>query len=291
MRRIGRWLVVAAAVLALGAVGIVVWGSTPAGPMPEAQAALASDGRVQVETQPWLVFTPAGAAPTTGLVLYPGGRVDPRAYAPAARAIAARGYRVVIVPMPLNLAVLAPDRAAEVIAAYPEIHHWAVGGHSLGGAMAAHFARAHPGAVEALLLWASYPAASDDLSQRRLAVTSVSASLDGLATPEKIAASRPWLPPGTRWVSVAGGDHAQFGWYGPQSGDHPADISREDQQAQIVAASLDLLAGLEAGGLPRASLTVLNACGHLPQEDCPEAFLAAVEAVIRRLPGATLGET
>ena len=55
------------------------------------------------------------------------------------------------------------DRAQEVIAAYPEIQHWAVGGHSLGGAMAARFVYQHPGAIQGLALWAAYPASSDDL--------------------------------------------------------------------------------------------------------------------------------
>jgi len=39
----------------------------------------------------------------------------------------------------------------------------------------------------------------------------------------------------TQWVAIDGGDHAQFGWYGPQDGDQPATISREAQQAQVLA--------------------------------------------------------
>jgi pimeloyl-ACP methyl ester carboxylesterase len=118
--------------------------------MPEALAALESDAGVLVETAPWLVFRPANQDPSIGLILYPGGRVDPRAYAPTARALAEEGYLVVIVPMPLNLAVLAPGRAAEVMAAFPGIKSWAIGGHSLGGAMAANFAHSNPGAVRGL---------------------------------------------------------------------------------------------------------------------------------------------
>lgn len=240
------WLFPLLVLLALG--GSVLWAGTPAGPMPEALAALQSDAEVQVETEPWLVFRPRAGSPTVGLVLYPGGRVDPRSYAPAARALAGQGYLVVIVPMPLNLAVFAPDRAAEVMAALPEIGAWAVGGHSLGGAMAARFAYRHPEAVHGLLLWAAYPASSDDLSGRPLAVTSVYATHDGLATVTKIAASRPLLPGTTRWVPIQGGNHAQFGWYGPQSGDGTATISREEQQRQIVSAAAELLSSLAAPG-------------------------------------------
>jgi dienelactone hydrolase len=167
--------------------------------------------------------------------------VDPRAYAPEANMIAARGYLVVIVPMPLNLAVFNPNAAADIIAAYPGIQTWAVGGHSLGGAMAANFVYTHPDSVQGLILWASYPASNNNLSQYRIRVTSISATLDGLSTPEKIAASKLILPADTTWVVITGGDHAGFGWYGPQSGDNPATITREDQQAQIVEATLALL--------------------------------------------------
>jgi len=209
--------------------------------MPEALAALQPDGLVDVQTEPWLVFRPAGDDPTTGLILYPGARVDPRAYAPAARSLAEQGFLVVIVPMPLNLAFFAPDRALEVMQAFPGIDQWAVGGHSLGGAMSARFAYQNPTETQGLVLWAAYPAASDDLSGRDLAVTSVYGTLDGLATGEKIDASRPLLPPGTTWAAIEGGNHAQFGWYGPQGGDNPATISRGEQQAQIVAATQELL--------------------------------------------------
>ncbi len=151
--------------LIVGAAGFILWAETPAGAMPEAQAALQSEGDVRVEMDGrWIVFTPADSEPTTGLIFYPGGRVDPRAYAPAARQIAAEGYLVAIVPMPLNLAVFGADAAADVMKAYPEIQNWAIGGHSLGGAMAASFAKDHSDEISGLALWAAYPASSDDLS-------------------------------------------------------------------------------------------------------------------------------
>jgi hypothetical protein len=238
------WWILLLVVPLLAAGGFVIWASGASAPMPEALAALRSDSQVTVDTGPWLIFRPVAPLTTIGLIFYPGGKVDYRAYAPAMRAIAAQGYTTVIVPMPLNLAVFAPDRAADVIAALPEIRHWAVGGHSLGGSMAAHFAFAHPAAVQGLVLWASYPASNENLSAQNLAVVSISGTLDGLATPDKIAASRPLLPAATRWVPIAGGDHAQFGWYGPQAGDNPATISREEQQQQVETATLELLKSL-----------------------------------------------
>lgn len=241
-----RWwaLLLVLAVLVLAAGGFVLWAEMTPNPMPQALSALQSEGQVEVTTDRWFVYRPANEDPEAGLIFYPGGRVDPRSYAPAARAIAADGYVVVVVPMPLNLAILGADKAAEVITAFPEVDHWGVGGHSLGGAMAARFAYSHPSLVDGLALWAAYPDASNDLSGSELAVTSIYGTLDGLATEEKIAASRSLLPLHTRWVAIEGGNHAQFGWYGPQAGDNPAAISREEQQEQIIDATVELLARL-----------------------------------------------
>lgn len=230
--------------LALIAVGFVVWASIAAQPMPEATAALRSGDKVTVSAQPWYVFRPAQGTPRAGLVIYPGARVDARAYAPQASRMAQDGYLVAIVQAPLNLAFFGTDRAAEVIAASPDVKMWAVGGHSLGGVAAASYARNHQDRVRGIVFWASYPQDADDLSASGLEVTSIYGTRDGLATPAKIDASRRLLPSRTQWVAIEGGNHAQFGWYGPQDGDNPATISREQQQARIVEATEALLARL-----------------------------------------------
>ncbi len=231
--------------LFLVGVGFVVWASTPLGPADAALAALASDETVTVLQDRWITFEPATDA-TTGLVLYPGGRVDPRSYAPLARAIAARGHLVVIVPMPLNLAVFAPGRATDAITAHPAITIWAVGGHSLGGAMAARYAYLDIGTIDGLVLWAAYPASTDDLSNRQhLAALSVHATLDGLINAQERLGSKALLPAHTCWVPIEGGNHAQFGDYGAQRGDYPAAIPQAEQHAAIVDATASFLARLE----------------------------------------------
>jgi Alpha/beta hydrolase family len=238
-------LLVFGLLVVVAAAGFVLWGSNPLPAMPDVNSTLSSNAQVTVTTNRWLVFSPAVVQPVTGFIIYPGGHVDDRAYTPVAHQIAAQGFLVVIVPMPLSLAVLDAGAAADVIAVYPQIQHWVVGGHSLGGAMAAHFVKTHPGVVDGLVLWASYPASSDDLSVSKLRVVSISASLDGLATGEKIDASRALLPTDATWVVIQGGNHAQFGWYGDQPGDNIAAISRQDQQAQIVQATVALLESIK----------------------------------------------
>ena len=235
-------LLVLAGLLLAGMAGFLVWANTPLGPSPEALAAMQSSSEGSVSQESWLVFSPTHQPhQKVGLVLYPGGRVDPRAYAPVAHAIAAAGYLVVIAPMPLNLAVFNPNAASEILSAYPEIEAWAIGGHSLGGAMAARYAYQNPEAVQGLVLWAAYPASTDDLSGSPLAVTSIYGSLDGVADLQAVTGAGALLPADTSWTRIEGGNHAQFGWYGAQPADNPASISAGEQQAQIVAATLALL--------------------------------------------------
>ena len=240
MSKLRIFLLILGLVVLLALGGFVIWAETPLGPMPEAVAALESDGRVAVQTEPWLTFTPLDAPPTEAIIIYPGGRVDARSYAPVARAFAEEeGLLAVIVPMPLNLAVFGVNAAQEVIDANPAIDRWIIGGHSLGGAMASTFAA--EGNVDALTLWASYPA-NDSLAARTdLPIISLYGTNDGVATPADIEASRPNLPPNTIFAPIEGGNHAQFGWYGDQPGDGVATISRETQQAQVVRETAVLL--------------------------------------------------
>jgi predicted esterase len=224
----------------------VIWGSTPARPDTLALQELESNDVVNVEKgQFWLQFSPTNRDPISGFIFYPGGRVDYRAYAPLMRAIAERGYEVALVKMPLNLAVLGANRADAVIDANPEIPVWYIGGHSLGGAMAAAYVYNNPVSVQGLVLWAAYPAESNDLSQSGFPVLSIYAERDGLATPEKIQASIPLLPKDTMWVEIKGGNHAQFGSYGPQDGDFDASISAEEQHQLVVDATLNFLSRMQ----------------------------------------------
>lgn len=247
-KHITVWIRILQTILSLLVVlvlAFVFWGSTPAKPMPEALTALQSDLAVTVETGKWLVFTPLDSQPEIGFIIYPGGRVDYRSYAPTAQAIADQGYLVVIIHMPLNLAVFDPNAAEQFITNHPEIKQWVIGGHSLGGAMAANYVYTHPGVPDGLILWAAYPASTNDLSGYDIQVVSISGTLDGLSTPAKIESSRGLLPIDSAFFPIEGGNHAQFGWYGPQSGDKAATISREVQQNQIVQATVLFLAGLK----------------------------------------------
>lgn len=186
-----------------------------------------------------ITVSPAAAPPLAGMVVYPGARVDPRAYVPLALSLAEGGLEVVIVPMPDGYALGGFDRAADIIAARPDVTSWFVGGHSMGGAMAAHFHQTHPAVpLAGLILWGAYTDPDDDLSEHDLPVLSIYGLNDGLVTPEEVEAGRGLLPDQTSFVPIRGGNHAQFGQYGPQEGDRTPDISAASQQHQISAATL-----------------------------------------------------
>jgi dienelactone hydrolase len=202
---------------------------------------LQSSANVIVDDTGWVTFSPAGQPTATGFIFYPGGNVSYEAYAPTLNKIAAQGFFVIDVPMPLNLALFGTQKAAEVIAAYPNIEHWVIGGHSLGGAMAARFVSENPGMVEGVAFWAAYPAENDSLRDTGVRALSIFGTMDGLADLQKIENSIPLLPADTIWAAIEGGNHAQFGYYGEQNGDNPAEITREAQQAEIIAVMVNFL--------------------------------------------------
>ncbi len=171
--------------------------------------------------------------------------MDYRSYAPVLKRIAEAGYFVALPRMPLSLAFLDADRAGKIIAAYPQIENWAIGGHSLGGAMAARYVYENLGRGYGLVLWASYPAASNDLSGEEIPVLSIYGTRDMAG--DKLVKNQALLPDSTRWVVIEGGNHAQFGDYGPQPGDPAAEISAQQQQEITVEATVDFLKALENG--------------------------------------------
>ena len=234
-------------IVLLVVVAFIIWAGSARKPQIEALEAMKSNDLVDVRTDRWLVFCPKEKDPKVGFILYPGARVDARVYSPAAQAIAAKGYLMVIVPMPLNLAGFAINRASEVINSFPHIVHWAIGGHSHGGSMAASFAYNNPSTIKGLVLWSSYPAGKNDFSTKDLAVSSIYETLDGRSVMKGIDLYRNRLPPQTRWAPIEGGCHAQFGWYGLQKNENVPTISHEAQQEIITTATLDLLAQLETG--------------------------------------------
>jgi hypothetical protein len=227
--------------LFLVSAGFLVWAETPRKPEQKALNALESTKEVQVIEEKNLFFIPRSSSSEIGVIIYPGGRVDHRAYAPLAHGIAREGFLTIIIDMPLNLAVFDYEAALGILSDYPEVDKWVVGGHSLGGSMAARLVYRNPGVFEGLFLWASYPASSDNLTGQNITVCIVYGTRDGLTKQADIENSLDLLPEETIIKEIEGGNHAQFGSYGSQNGDNEATIPEHEQHKQVIESTIKLL--------------------------------------------------
>lgn len=223
------------AVVAIFIIGIINWISTSYKPGQLALDSLISDDKVEVNIDNNITFTPKEIEATKGFILYPGAKVDARAYAPLCKKIAEQGYEVIIVDMPFNFAMLAPNKAQKIMKEYENIQSWVIGGHSLGGVAASRFAAKEKN-IDGVVLLASYPG-NDDLKQLGKEVVSIWGSKDGVVNFTKLIESKDRLPEDTTYVEIEGANHAQFGDYGDQKGDHDALIS-EDKQLEITSNSI-----------------------------------------------------
>jgi len=249
-RRAKVRVLLAVPLLVLAVLSVVLLGyARPLAAQPTALAAMRSENGVRiVDRVTWYELVPsaedakgAPVRPTTGLVFLPGARVDPRAYAPELRRVAEAGYLVVVLKEPFGFSIFDGGHAGTILANHPEITHWAVGGHSLGGTVAASFAEDDQ-RVQGLLLLASYPASR--LERTDLQVTSVSGDQDGLATPADIERSKTNLPAETSYVVIPGAAHASFADYGRQPHDGTATADPGAVQEQVAAAAVALLAAI-----------------------------------------------
>ena len=225
----------------IGVFGLIIWATTGTLEAQEvALAALESTASVTVTQDRWIVFQPA-ADTEIGLVFYPGGLVEAKAYAPVLHQISEKGVLVIITPMPLNLAILNVNAANDVIDAYPQITTWIIAGHSLGGASAAIYAENNPERVDAIALWDSYPADSADLSDNAITALSIFGTTDDWPNTENFNDKRYLLPADATFVGIEGANHAQFGDYGEQRGDVVASISLTEQHERVAEVMLDFI--------------------------------------------------
>jgi len=162
-----------------------------------------------------------------GLIFYPGGKVEYSAYEPLMMALAARGVLCILVEMPFHLAVLDVNAADGLPEAFPQTDRWYIGGHSLGGSMAASYAAEHTEEFAGVVLLGAY--ATADLSASSLSVLSLYGSEDTVMNREKYEKYKKNLPANLTETVLEGGCHAYFGMYGRQKGDGEPAMSAEEQ--------------------------------------------------------------
>ena len=183
-----------------------------------------------------LVFEPEQAK--NGLIFYPGGKVEYTAYIPLMKSLASEGTLCLLVEMPFNLAVLDVNAADGLQEQYPEIESWYIGGHSLGGSMAASYLAENKDLFDGLVLLGAYSTA--DLSDLEIEVLSVYGSEDLVMNHEKYESNLTNLPSDLTEFVIDGGCHAYFGMYGAQDGDGTPSITNEEQIQVTVDAFIDL---------------------------------------------------
>ena len=190
-----------------------------------------------------IVFTPENAV--NGLIFYPGGKVEYTAYLPLMHALSEQGILCVLVEMPFHLAVLDIHAADGIQKEYPQIEHWYIGGHSLGGAMASAYLESASDPFDGLVLLGAY--STSDLSDTELEVLSVYGSEDKVMNRDKYESNRSNLPDDFTEVIIDGGCHAGFGMYGAQDGDGVPSVSSEEQISQTADAIAAMMHNTQKG--------------------------------------------
>lgn len=170
-----------------------------------------------------------GPSETDALVFYPGAKVEETAYAPLLRSLAEDGIDVCLVKMPFHLAIFGVNAAERVMKEH-SFEKWYIGGHSLGGAMAAAFAGKHD--LEGVILLAAYPTGPVEEPMLLLC-----GSEDGVVNRERVSNAAEYGSVEEHVLN--GGNHAQFGNYGPQKGDGSPAITAEEQQDETVRLILE----------------------------------------------------
>ena len=222
------------ALLLLNAAGLVYLG-TYMHAQPEAKEALRGNASVTVSEiqEGWMFDGPGGEE---AMVFFPGAKVDEAAYAPLLLKVAEKGIDCFALKVPFHMAVLGTGAGLRVMQEY-EYESWILAGHSLGGVAAASLAGEEKAA--GLVLLASYP--TSELPEN-LWLLSVFGSEDGVLEHEVYEEAKRFWPPQSRELILDGGNHAQFGDYGRQSGDRQAQIAAQ-KQWELTAGAIAECAG------------------------------------------------
>lgn len=174
------------------------------------------------------IFKP-NATTGKGLIFYPGGKVETKAYAPLMKSLAKNGIYCVLPHMSCNLAFFSKNAAKNYIKANPSISFY-VGGHSLGGVAASSFSKKNTDRIKGLVMLASY--STDDLSGTDLKTISITATNDEVLNWKSYEKYKSNLP-NVYEYSIEGGIHSYFGSYGIQKGDGTPTITVQEQTSLV----------------------------------------------------------
>lgn len=224
-----------AVVVIIALVSSLAWLLNAYEPQDVARENLVSSSDVEVVEGDITEFIPKDVVSNTGVIIYPGARIDVKAYAPLANRLAQNGYKVFAVDMPFNMAIFSSHKADKAIEENKDIENWVIVGHSLGGAMATN-AISTNNKIKGIVYLASYPS-GDKIKDSGAKVLSIWGSKDGVINFDNMIKAKEDLPKDTQYVEIEGGNHSAFGDYGLQKGDTKS-IIPENKQLDITVESI-----------------------------------------------------
>jgi len=217
---------------------LLIWLNTPYKATEDAIKLLSSTQTYSYSDTGNLEFIP-NQPKEAGVIFYPGGRVEAKAYSYICAGIAQQGYPCIIAVMPFNLAVFKLDAAKQIIEKYPQVESWSIGGHSLGGSMAARYIKDNSTKIDSIFFMGSYT--DVDLSKTTLKALILIGTEDAILNSQSYKDNYKNMPDARSINVIQGGNHSQFGDYGLQDGDLEAKISKQDQHQIIVDEILKLI--------------------------------------------------
>ena len=143
-----------------------------------------------------------------GFIFYPDSRTSHEVYSPLMTLMVKKGIDCFIVD---------GKDADGVIAAYPEIEEWYVGGHGKGGTDAAEDVAAAPSRVSGIVFLASY--SKTDLTALDLRAYSLYGSEDGIMDVDEYHECKENLPAASEEYKIDGFNYSGFAIYERLSGD------------------------------------------------------------------------
>lgn len=171
----------------------------------------------------------------SAIIFYPGAKVEYTSYLPLFINLASQGVDCYLVEMPFNLAFLGRN-SADAIIENSSYNHYFMAGHSLGGAMAGGYVNGTDNNITGLIYLSGHMP-----NELHVPVLSIRGSNDGIINLTGYMEAKSMVKANFTEVVIDGGNHAQFGYYGFQSGDGNATISAESQQNQTADAILKFI--------------------------------------------------
>ena len=159
------------------------------------------------------------------LVFYPGGKVEFKSYAPMMHNLAKKGIDTLIIKVPFNIAFFHTKDINKIKENY-NYSSWYLGGHSLGGVVAAGDTIDND--IDGLILLASYSTKEIECN-----TLSIYGSKDGILNKKNYNEYKKNLK-NLKEIVIEGGNHSNFGNYGLQENDNLSTIDKESQQETTI---------------------------------------------------------